>query len=83
MTEALVSVKDSADVFEAIEAMRTAGVRRLAVSDAAGTLLGIVSFDDVIAGLGVEIGTLAAVLAHEMESERAEGQRAPVMMAVG
>ena len=63
--------------------MRTSGVRRLAVADANGALLGVISLDDVVAALGVELGGLASVLSTELKAEREQGQRAPVMMPVG
>lgn len=83
MTEGLAAVPQNADVFEAIEAMQSHGVRRLAVSNAEGALVGVVSLDDVIGVLGTELGTLAATLSKEMATEREAAQRAPVMMAIG
>jgi signal-transduction protein with cAMP-binding, CBS, and nucleotidyltransferase domain len=83
MTEGLASVRNNVDIFEAIEAMRANGVRRLAVSGPDGAVLGIVSYDDVIAAMGVEMGSLAAVLSTELKSEREIGQRAPVMVPIG
>lgn len=83
MTEGLVAVTSTADIFEAIDTMRSRGVRRIAVSGDDGALIGIVSMDDVIGVLGTELGTLAAVPSTELKAEREAGQRAPVMMAVG
>jgi CBS domain-containing protein len=83
MHEGLVSIPSGADVFEAIEAMRANGVRRLAVSGPDGALTGVLSLDDVIAGLGVELGSLTNVLGSEFKAEREQAQRAPVMLPVG
>ena len=83
MSQGLAAVKESADVFEAIETMRTCGVRRLAVADANGALLGVISRDDVVAALGVELGGLASVVSTELKAEREQGQRAPVIITIG
>ena len=83
MHEGLVSIHSGVDVFEAIETMRAHGVRRLAVSGPDGALVGVLSLDDVIVALGVELGTLANVLGSEFKTEREQAQRAPVMLPVG
>jgi CBS domain-containing protein len=81
MTDGLVTVSRNADLYEAIQAMRTNGVRRLAVSDGDGRLVGVVSLDDVIAAMGAELGSLASVLDTELKFEREEVAEQPV--AVG
>jgi CBS domain-containing protein len=79
MTEGLASVPLSADVYDAIEAMHANRVRRLVVSDADGSLVGVVSMDDIVTALGTELGNLAAALEAGFREER-EVQQAPVRM---
>lgn len=71
MTPAVATIAADAGLFEAAEAMRAGGVRRLAVSDAEGTLIGIVSMDDIVDAIAAELGSLAAALRSEREREQA------------
>ena len=83
MSEPLATIDDRADIYEAIEIMRTRGVRRLAVRNTNGAIVGVLSLDDVITAFGVVLGELGKLLSAEMIAEREEGHRAPVMIAVG
>jgi CBS domain-containing protein len=79
MTQALATVPRDASLFETAEAMRASGVRRLAVSDAGGTLLGIVSMDDIVEAVAAEFASIAQTLRVEREREAARGlNRAPM-----
>ena len=69
MTRALATVQRSADLREALEAMRRNGVRRLAVVDGIGEPVGMVSMDDILAALGTELASLAAVVRSELDHE--------------
>lgn len=71
MTPAVATISSEAGLFDAAEAMRASGVRRLAVNDDNGTLVGIVSLDDVVDAIAAELGSLALALRSERERERA------------
>ncbi|MCX7960087.1 MAG: CBS domain-containing protein [Burkholderiales bacterium] len=79
MTPALATVPASAGLFEAAEAMRTSGVRRLAVSDERGDLVGIVSMDDIVDAIAAELGSLALALRAERAREERRGYEAAQM----
>jgi len=65
MTEHPVTVEGSADVFEAYRALRAAGVRRLPVLEA-GELGGIVTVDDLLVSLVLELAAVVSPVAWEM-----------------
>ena len=65
MTEHPVTVEGSADVFEAYRALRAAGVRRLPVLEA-GELGGIVTVDDLLVALVLELAAVVSPVAWEM-----------------
>lgn len=71
MTPSVETVGESADLNEALERMRSAGVRRLLVTRADGRISGILSVDDVIDGLAAELVNLAALMKQEIR-DRAE-----------
>jgi predicted transcriptional regulator len=79
MTPVVVSIAEGADVLEALERMRTEGVRRLLVRQANGAVAGILSADDVIDGLAMDLASLAKVVKSEIRHEVDEygGVRAP------
>ncbi|HXS53101.1 MAG TPA: CBS domain-containing protein [Usitatibacter sp.] len=62
MTPVVATVRASADVHEALALMRGHGARRPVVTDDAGEIGGIVSIDDIVDGLAVELAAAAAVL---------------------
>ena len=69
MTQGISTISETSDVHEAIEVMRSNGIRRLAVVDEHGTLLGVLSFDDVIDAIAVELSGLADSIRSERERE--------------
>ncbi|HLB16514.1 MAG TPA: CBS domain-containing protein [Burkholderiales bacterium] len=69
MTHGLAAIAATADIHEAMEAMRAKGIRRLAVTRGDGMLVGIVSFDDVIDALAAELTSLAGIIRSERERE--------------
>lgn len=71
MTPAVATISADAGLFEAAESMRASGVRRLAVSDENGTLVGIVSLDDIVDAIAAELGSLALALRSERAREQA------------
>jgi CBS domain-containing protein len=73
----LAALPSSAGLGEAIELMKSRGVRRLLVSAEDERLEGIVSADDLIAALGHEVAGLAAALRKGIDREAEERQPMP------
>lgn len=69
MVTKLATVKESSGVFEAIQYMRSKGIRRLPVVDDGGGLVGIVTLDDLLVLLANELGALARLVEHEQKNE--------------
>jgi CBS domain-containing protein len=69
MLASLAVVKDSAGVLEAIQLMTSKGVRRLPVVDDGGSLIGIVTLDDLLLLLAKEFGTLSKLIVREQKNE--------------
>lgn len=69
----LVELPDSSTVGEAAHEMRTRGVRRLALRDGEGELVGVVSADDLLQAVGHQIGFLTTTIGREFTAE-AEGE---------
>ena len=72
MTPVVASVAEGADVLEALERMRDAGVRRLLVTTGQGDPAGILSIDDIVDGLAAELASAAALMKTEINREVAE-----------
>jgi len=71
MSPVVASVREDAELGEAIERMRAAGVRRLLVTKATGEPAGIVSLDDAVDGLVAELASLAGLMKNELGREAA------------
>ena len=65
MTEHPVTIQGSVDVFEAFQVLKGAGVRRLPVLED-GDIAGIVSVDDLLVALVLELGAVASPIAREL-----------------
>ena len=72
MTPVVATIPDTADLHEALEMMRGAGIRRLVVTDEENRIAGFLSLDDVIDGLAAEFMSLAAILKNERTREEAQ-----------
>lgn len=70
MTPVVGSISDKSDLHDALEMMRTAGVRRLVVTRGDGQVAGMLSMDDVIDGIAVDITSLTQLVKSEVERER-------------
>ena len=68
MVRELATVKGSCGVFEGIQYMRSKGVRRLPVVDDDGSLLGIVTLDDLLGLLAEELSALAKLVERERKN---------------
>ena len=69
MTQELFTVRDSTDIFEAIQYMRSKTVRRLPIVDEAGGLVGILTLDDVLELLAEEMLDLSKLVGYERKKE--------------
>ena len=65
----LAVVKEDEGIFDAIQLMSSKGIRRLPVVDKNGSLLGIVTLDDVLQLLAKEFDALAKLVRHEQNNE--------------
>jgi CBS domain-containing protein len=65
MTPAPFTLREDAALDDAIEAMRSHGVRRAPVVSAAGALVGFVSTDDLIAELARQLSVLGRLLERQ------------------
>ncbi len=72
MTPVVASVPEGADILEALERMRGAGVRRLLVTTERGDPAGVVAIDDIVDGLAAELASASALMKTEIHREIAE-----------
>lgn len=73
MSPVVATISEDADVLEALERMRAAGVRRLLVTaPGRGDPAGILSIDDIVDGLAAELASAAALMKSELRREAAE-----------
>lgn len=69
MTADLVTVNESDDMFAAIDAMRTKGIRRLPVVNAKGGLVGILTLDDLLDVMAEDLLAFTKLVKREHENE--------------
>ncbi len=62
MSSELLTVHEDNGVEHALREMRRVGVRRAPVVDGAGSLIGVLSIDDVIDHLAVQLGHIADII---------------------
>ena len=67
----LVTARSDEGIFECMQHMRMNGIRRMPIVDRDGSLVGIVSLDDLIQLLAEEMGELGKVIAREQAHEEA------------
>jgi CBS domain-containing protein len=70
MTESLEVVKETDGIFDCIETMHGAGVRRIPVVNEQGRAVGLISFGDLLAVLSKEFSELTATTTPREEEER-------------
>jgi CBS domain-containing protein len=70
MSDNILTAYEDTSLSDGLRLMQERGVRRLPVVDHAGTLVGIVTADDVIRLLADELGQLARLITHEEQVER-------------
>ncbi|MGZ5228949.1 MAG: CBS domain-containing protein [Burkholderiales bacterium] len=71
MTSQLARVYESADVHRALDTMARYGIRSLAVTADNGEIVGVLSFDDIVDGLAIEMSDLARIVRQERRREKA------------
>jgi CBS domain-containing protein len=69
MSAALLTVNKDNGIEHALREMRRAGVRRAPVVDEAGLLVGVLSIDDVIDHLAVQLGHIADIVRMGQQTE--------------
>ena len=70
MTAEPVTLTADTDVEAAIESLRAAGVRRAPVVDEGGRIAGVLSLDDVLDHLAMQLESVAGSFRHEQANER-------------
>ncbi len=65
----LITVKESAGMFEAMQLMADKGIRRLPVVDDDGELVGIITLDDLLLLLSRELSALTKLVTREQKNE--------------
>ncbi len=69
MTSDPWTITESCGIAEAITGLRARGVRRAPVVSAAGDLVGIVSLDDLLPAVAVELSALAKLVGKQVQRE--------------
>lgn len=70
MNTPLVTVKDNAGFVETLRLMRTHGVRRMPVVSDNGALYGMVTADDIVQLLALELSLITQAMSGQMAHER-------------
>ncbi len=70
MNTPLVTVKEDADFIETLRLMRSNGIRRIPVVTASGTLYGIVTADDIVRTLALELSLVTEAMSGQTAHER-------------
>lgn len=69
MTSELARIEGGQGIFEAVEYMRSKGVRRLPVVGEGGALIGVLALDDLLELLAEELSGLSKLVKNEMNRE--------------
>lgn len=78
MTPHVVDIGADADLTDAMQAMSSHGVRRLAVTNAEQDIVGVLSLDDVIEALGRDLVLLSSIVRCEQNRESTGSVQAPL-----
>ncbi|MDK2890460.1 MAG: hypothetical protein PWR21_1092 [Methanoculleus sp.] len=78
LTRDVITFQDSLGIYEAIQKMTDAGIRRMPIVDDAGKLIGIVTMDDIVRMLGEEMAAIAKNI--EKQSPPIQKPSAPIPM---
>jgi CBS domain-containing protein len=66
----LITLRENADLLDAIKLMRDRGVRRAPIVDELGFLVGILSVDDVIDVIAEQLSDIVGVMIHGQRREQ-------------
>ncbi len=69
MASNLITAQEEEGVYETIQQMRRKAIRRIPVVDSRGSLVGIVTMDDLLEILSEEMSHLAGIFSREREFE--------------
>ncbi len=78
MSTGVATVAESAEVVDAMQTMFSHGVRRLAVTDSANAVIGVLSLDDVIEALVRDWVLLASIVRSGQQRERSGSVQSPL-----
>lgn len=67
--DALVTASSEEDLQQALDRMRSRGIRRLPVVDETGALVGILAMDDILELLAEQVEDLVALIARQIQRE--------------
>ena len=70
MSLELITVKEDTKLLDAVEIMRSKGIRRLPVVNGGGGLVGILTVDDVIELLSEQITNIVGIISNEQRQEQ-------------
>ena len=70
MSTDLATVREADSVLDALATMRHKGVRRLPVTDAKGSLIGLITLDDVLGVISEQLRGLVGTIASEQQREK-------------
>lgn len=66
----IVMAHEDEDVSEALERMRTHGIRRLPIVDGEGRLSGVVTLDDLLKRVAADVNALVDIVGRERDHEQ-------------
>jgi CBS domain-containing protein len=68
MTRDIRTIRKDTGIFDAIQEMKTSGIRRMPIVDAGGRLVGLLTVDDLIRLLAREMADIARIIGKESPS---------------
>ena len=78
MSRHVMAIDANADLSEAMQVMSSHGIRRLAVTNEAGEVAGVLSLDDIIEALSRDWGMLSGIVRGEQNRERTASVQTPL-----
>lgn len=72
VTRELVTVREQDTIDDALDRMRSQGVRRVPVVDEVGVLVGILALDDLLELYGSQLASITALILREQRMERVQ-----------
>ncbi|WP_332450819.1 CBS domain-containing protein [Methanoculleus sp.] len=80
MSRDVVTFQDSMGIYEAIQKMTDAGIRRMPIVGDTGKLIGIVTMDDIVRMLGEEMAAIAKNIEKQSPPMQKQKESPPVPM---